>query len=232
MQKSKLESLIKQEERTYSAYIKDVETGRSKKYSAIESVHDALVKEKIFTKKGNIRKNISASKEEKISAILSANLINENSLYNKVNTRKKREERQIVSLENLMQEWDMGEAQAKRYVRNVTKLQNEYLLDKLFISSDDVRRITTTTDNLSGVEFYEVAKFIADDFEKNNGVLSKYRDGTDTASIMEAFISQLDEQRDDLKTMSLRSAIKKVAKELNINTEELQRTSSQWQNNR
>ena len=179
---SRLQKELSREQKNIERYERGVESLAHTRYNAIENVEKQLrtFQEKGYiTKKGTIRKNIRADKLQELNNYFAGTFRNDESAYSKVKTRKSRTQTKKHIARNLAEKWDESEKDVKRYIQNITALQNNALMDKLGLDSNQVRILTETYEDVTPETLVEVAEYLIADKEKNTPSLMQQYIGED-----------------------------------------------------
>lgn len=163
---AKLQKRIEIEQRRIARYEKGIAELKHGRYDAIERVKEHLNDTRYVTKKGNIRKNLKASDVKALENYFNATFKNKESEYNKVKTVKARTQQRPHVRKNLEEKYNLSRKDAESYIKNVLTIQNEYMQDRLAISSDQIMSLTETFDKITHEVVKKTAEYIIKEKEE------------------------------------------------------------------
>ena len=204
---NKINREIEKAHRVIARYDKGIAKNEHGRFNAIESLKNTLnqYEERGFlTKSGVIRKNISYKSLEEIKPILSSTLLNKKSAYHRVKTVKARTRTIPHVANNLSKLWGIDVITAKKYIKTITELQNNALMDKLGFNSDQVEQLVETYTQITPDTFRKVAEYLIEDSKKSMpDFMSKYKKKDDFTRAMIDILEKVDNLPQELKNAPL-----------------------------
>lgn len=204
---NKINSEIEKARRRIERYDKGIAKGEHGRFDAIESLKNTLeqYEEKGYlTKSGAIRKNISNKSLELIKPKMSSTLLNKESAYHRVKTVKARTQSTPHVAYNLAELWGVDVRTAKKYIKTITELQNNALMDKLGFSSTQVEQLIETYTQITPDTLRKVAEYLIEDSKKSMPeFMSKYKRKDDFTRAMIDILEKVDNLPQELKNAPL-----------------------------
>lgn len=164
---------------------------------------------RLFTKSGNVRKNIRHEKLVMLDSWVLATLVNKESGFNQYKTVKSRTRQRPHIIHNLAKEWGVSEEEVAKFIRTSTRLQNTGLQELLGFDSLQVSDIVKQHIDISPETIEKVAKFLIKDNEKNvPSFLKLYKKQDNYIQAMNDILSMTSNLNSKLKKQSLESILK------------------------
>lgn len=204
---NKINREIEKARRVIERYDKGIAKGEHGRFDAIESLKNTLeqYEEKGYlTKRGEIRKNISNKSLELIKPKMSSTLLNKESAYHRVKTVKARTQSKPHVAYNLSKLWGVDVRTAKKYIKTITELQNNALMDKLGFSSTQIEQLVETYTQITPDTLRKVAEYLIEDNKKSMPeFMSKYKKKDDFTRAMIDILEKVDNLPQELKNAPL-----------------------------
>lgn len=204
---NKINREIEKARRVIERYDKGIEKSEHGRFDAIESLKNTFnqYEEKGYlTKSGAIRKNISNKSLELIKPKMSSTLLNKESAYYRVKTVKARTQSKPHVAYNLSKLWGVDIRTSKKYIKTITELQNNALMDKLGFSSTQVEQLVETYTQITPDTLRKVAEYLIEDNKKSMPeFMSKYKKKDDFTRAMIDILEKVDNLPQELKNAPL-----------------------------
>lgn len=203
---------IKKARKRLARYELGLERNEHTKIDAFETLKRTLEsweRGNLFTKSGDIRKNISYNKFVMVRSLVNATLLNKQSEYNKYKTVKSRTRNIPHITRNLAKQWDMTEQEVKRFIHLSTGLQNTALYETLGLDSEQVRRIADEHDDINLDTLEKVAEYLIKDKNRNTPKFMKSSLRTDDYfNALNEILTRVQNLPDKLKQASIEKILK------------------------
>lgn len=216
---NKLSKELNKAKKRIARYELGIQRGEHTKIDALETVKkqlDLFDRLGLFTKKGDLRKNISKSSLTYVESFTRGFLLNKKSDYNKYKTVKSRTQNIPHIITNLAKEWKSSEREVRRFISASTRLQNMGLLELLGLGSEQVRDLVEDHEDVSLETLQKVSEYLIKDKKRNvPSIMSKFQGEDDYYLALQEILNRVQNLDEKLKHAS----IEKILAQENVGEE-------------